>query len=320
MSEAGVTEHMQYYPFGSVRAGHVSTDRGFTGQRREGGSRLGAYFYNARFYATGLGHFLSADTATTDGLDRYAYVRFNPMLYTDPSGHDCGGGSPLDGILFNPCTMQPTAHSTPGCDDACGLAAVAQGCHNNPSAWFCPNSNGGGGPDSDPDPWCHHDAGCHAALQCLANGTCAPPAPSQTPVPDTADAGPLPVACGSNCPSVPIHPNSEARRQGACLLCPLGDKASTVAGHAYNIVTSDCFVGITEIGALGVVTFVAVSGGGEAVVLVAGTGSLVATSVGGTVLLATAAGYNAPADFVYDVGSFALSGIDDVVEGCGGAF
>jgi len=92
VSEAGATEHMQYYPFGSVRSGHVSTDRGFTGQRREGGSRLGAYFYNARFYATGLGHFLSADTVSADGLDRYAYVRFNPLRYVDPTGHGVTGG------------------------------------------------------------------------------------------------------------------------------------------------------------------------------------------------------------------------------------
>jgi RHS repeat-associated protein len=91
VSEAGVSEHMQYYPFGSVRSGRVSTDRGFTGQRREGFSRLGAYFYNARFYATGLGHFMSADTVSTDGLDRYAYVRFNPLRYNDPSGRGRSG-------------------------------------------------------------------------------------------------------------------------------------------------------------------------------------------------------------------------------------
>jgi len=74
----------------------MTTDRGFTGQRREGGSRLGAYFYNARFYATGLGHFMSADTVSTDGLDRYAYAAFNPVRYSDPSGHvwtSDGGGS-----------------------------------------------------------------------------------------------------------------------------------------------------------------------------------------------------------------------------------
>jgi RHS repeat-associated protein len=104
VSDAGVTEHMEYYPFGSVRSGRVSTDRGFTGQRREGGSRLGAYFYNARFYATGLGHFLSADTASTDRLDRYAYVRFNPLRYVDPSGH---GVLPVCGTMGRTTAGEP---------------------------------------------------------------------------------------------------------------------------------------------------------------------------------------------------------------------
>jgi RHS repeat-associated protein len=132
VSDAGATEHMQYYPFGSVRAGHVSTDRGFTGQRREGGSRLGAYFYNARFYATGLGHFMSADTVSTDGLDRYAYVRFNPLRYTDASGHVLtdGGGGGCD----TACQWQAaydafhTGESSGGCDDLCRCASDPVSC------------------------------------------------------------------------------------------------------------------------------------------------------------------------------------------------
>jgi hypothetical protein len=47
-------------------------------------------FYNARWYDPALGRFAQADTITPDGvqgMDRYAYVRNNPMIYTDPSGH-----------------------------------------------------------------------------------------------------------------------------------------------------------------------------------------------------------------------------------------
>jgi RHS repeat-associated protein len=225
VSDAGVTEHMQYYPFGSVRSGHVSTDRGFTGQRREGGSRLGAYFYHARFYATGLGHFLSADTASTDGLDRYAYAGFNPVRYSDPSGHvwtSDGGGS---------------------CDTICQWQAAWTAFHPEQAAH-------GGGPAQDCDAQCLQTIA--GLVQCAANydactgSGAAPPTPSQTPVPDSADAGPLPGACGSTCPSVPIHPNSEATRPGACALCPL----APVAKHAYNIVTSDCFQGLTKVTAM----------------------------------------------------------------------
>ena len=54
-------------------------------------------FYNARWYDPALGRFAQADSIVppgVQGLDRYAYVNNNPMLYTDPTGHDvdCGIG------------------------------------------------------------------------------------------------------------------------------------------------------------------------------------------------------------------------------------
>jgi RHS repeat-associated protein len=59
---------------------------------------LGIYHYNARFYDLGLGRFLSADTMLPDAgnsqsYDRFAYVKNNPILYNDPTGHmfDCRG-------------------------------------------------------------------------------------------------------------------------------------------------------------------------------------------------------------------------------------
>jgi len=63
---------------------------------------LGIYHFNARFYSPKLGRFLSADTITPNvanpqDLNRYSYVRNNPLRYIDPSGHmawegDGGGG------------------------------------------------------------------------------------------------------------------------------------------------------------------------------------------------------------------------------------
>jgi hypothetical protein len=57
--------------------------------------------YNARYYDPGLGRFVSADTVVPEytnpqDLNRYSYVRGNPLLYTDPSGQcipgvDCPG-------------------------------------------------------------------------------------------------------------------------------------------------------------------------------------------------------------------------------------
>ena len=65
------------------------TDKLFTGQRETAG--LGIYHYQARFYSPKLGRFLSADTIVPDpanpqDLNRYAYVRNNPLKYTDLAG------------------------------------------------------------------------------------------------------------------------------------------------------------------------------------------------------------------------------------------
>ncbi|BCX05926.1 MAG: hypothetical protein KatS3mg053_3864 [Candidatus Roseilinea sp.] len=80
-----------YHPYGSVRAssGALPTKRTFTGQIAD---ETGLYFYNARYYAPALGRFISADPLVPEpgnpqALNRYAYVRNNPLRYTDPSGH-----------------------------------------------------------------------------------------------------------------------------------------------------------------------------------------------------------------------------------------
>jgi RHS repeat-associated protein len=68
----------------------LPTDHRFTGQRWEQG--LGLYDYNARWYHPALGRFVSADTFVLNpndpqSLNRYAYVRGNPLRYVDPTGH-----------------------------------------------------------------------------------------------------------------------------------------------------------------------------------------------------------------------------------------
>jgi len=85
---------MRYMPYGELRVGGLSTDRQYTGQRRE--ASLGFYDYVARQYDSALGRFLQADTiipnpANPQSLNRYSYVLNSPLRYTDPSGHrECG--------------------------------------------------------------------------------------------------------------------------------------------------------------------------------------------------------------------------------------
>ncbi|MBP7045011.1 MAG: hypothetical protein KBE23_19825 [Chloroflexi bacterium] len=87
----------RYLPFGGYRSGGPSTitDRGFTGHK-ENMTDLGLIYMNARFYAPGLGRFLSADSIVPNpinpqSLNRYSYVRNSPLNLIDPTGHrECG--------------------------------------------------------------------------------------------------------------------------------------------------------------------------------------------------------------------------------------
>jgi len=90
-ASGNVLARQNYYPYGGVRAstGTLPTDIMFTGQRADA---TGLYFYNARYYSSTLGRFVSADSIVPElgnpqALNRYAYVFNNPLKYVDPTGH-----------------------------------------------------------------------------------------------------------------------------------------------------------------------------------------------------------------------------------------
>jgi len=115
-----------------------------TGQRDVG---LGIYHYGARFYSPKIGRFLSADTiipgyANPQNLNRFSYVRNNPVRYTDPTGHMipcepgdlCRHPDPPDPPPPPPCTRcvpdpdpdpDPIPDPNPGCV-GCTLPAPYQ--------------------------------------------------------------------------------------------------------------------------------------------------------------------------------------------------
>lgn len=91
----------EYTPYGELAAASTlpSSGFGFTGQRYE--ASAGLYYYHARYYDPALGCFLSPDPfvqapGDPQTLNRYAYVRNNPVRYVDPSGYDFG----LSFLLF----------------------------------------------------------------------------------------------------------------------------------------------------------------------------------------------------------------------------
>jgi RHS repeat-associated protein len=64
----------------------------------------GLLYYGARYYDPALGRFISADTVVPgagnpQNLNRYAYVRNNPLRYTDPTGHWTFEENPDDSVL-----------------------------------------------------------------------------------------------------------------------------------------------------------------------------------------------------------------------------
>jgi RHS repeat-associated protein len=94
LDEAGeVISYEEYHPYGSTsyrshRPGgaNLSLKRyRFTGKERDDES--GLYYHGARYYAAWLGRWTAADPiGIGDGLNRFAYVRGNPILFNDPNG------------------------------------------------------------------------------------------------------------------------------------------------------------------------------------------------------------------------------------------
>ena len=97
MTAAGgsVLHQARFLPFGGTRgwAGAATTpwlDRGYTGHLHN--DSAGLIYMNARYYVPSLGRFASADTivpnpANPQSMNRFSYVRNNPLKFIDPTGH-----------------------------------------------------------------------------------------------------------------------------------------------------------------------------------------------------------------------------------------
>ena len=101
-SMSGAVEQItSYHPFGATLSnGGTNVPYKFTGQELD---ETGLYDYHARLYDPVLGRFISADTVVPNpsnpqDLNRYSYVRNNPVRFTDASGHqiDLGGGDVIE--------------------------------------------------------------------------------------------------------------------------------------------------------------------------------------------------------------------------------
>ncbi|MDO8740787.1 MAG: RHS repeat-associated core domain-containing protein [Candidatus Woesearchaeota archaeon] len=83
-----IVEETSYEPFGAVIEGGESRFT-FTGKEKD---PTGLMYFGARYYSPALMKFTQPDTILQNVYDpqllnRYSYVRNNPLKYTDPSGH-----------------------------------------------------------------------------------------------------------------------------------------------------------------------------------------------------------------------------------------
>jgi RHS repeat-associated protein len=89
-SSSNVSKSRRHYAYGRSRSGAVDTAYGYTSQLQD--SATGLYYYNARYYDSRIGYFISPDSIVPDpsnllDYNRYAYARGNPLKYNDPTGH-----------------------------------------------------------------------------------------------------------------------------------------------------------------------------------------------------------------------------------------
>ncbi|MBI4317576.1 MAG: RHS repeat-associated core domain-containing protein, partial [Chloroflexi bacterium] len=87
-----------FWSFGGSRLSPSSpaTDKLYTGQQAD---PTVLYFYQARWYDSAVGRFVSPDTIVPDlsnprALNRYSYAYNNPVRYNDPTGHEVSFNNP----------------------------------------------------------------------------------------------------------------------------------------------------------------------------------------------------------------------------------
>ncbi len=96
--------------------GSPAPPRGCFARQREAGE-IGLYYYVARWLDPEIAHFAQADTIVPGAgnpaaWNRYGYVMYNPIRYTDPSGHSpaCDGGSDQPGWCPSQSDRVPDNH------------------------------------------------------------------------------------------------------------------------------------------------------------------------------------------------------------------
>ncbi|WP_139487948.1 SpvB/TcaC N-terminal domain-containing protein [Brevibacillus dissolubilis] len=94
--QAKLISYEEYFPYGGTALIAGDSEREvslkeyrFTGKERD--DCTGLYYFGARYYPPWLGRWLNPDPAgEEDGLNLYAFVSGNPLIFTDPDGQGKG--------------------------------------------------------------------------------------------------------------------------------------------------------------------------------------------------------------------------------------
>ena len=91
LDNGSLEQENTYYAFGETSSlGESNNSYKYTGKELD--SETGLYYYGARYYSPELGRFVQADALAGSlddplSLNRYAYVKNNPLNYIDPTGN-----------------------------------------------------------------------------------------------------------------------------------------------------------------------------------------------------------------------------------------
>jgi len=119
--DGGIKQTNKYYSFGETQSfGETDNDYKYTGKELD--SETGLYYYGARYYKPELGRFIQADALKGSigdplSMNRYAYVKNNPLKYVDPSGN--AEGNPLDSEFYTKPVSSPLDWALRTCGGAC---------------------------------------------------------------------------------------------------------------------------------------------------------------------------------------------------------
>jgi RHS repeat-associated protein len=139
-----VAQTVEYEPYGrlrveSVAAGAYDSDFLFNGKEQEAAfDTLSVTDFGPRLYLGDVGRWIGPDPTLSDGPNRYAFVRGDPINFGDPTGHgatelgvlawELFGPGPEDAVVWGVGALVSQADSpAPGPADAVAVSGVAVG-------------------------------------------------------------------------------------------------------------------------------------------------------------------------------------------------